>query len=298
MVFYLSRKPRMALLRYAHLTTLVVLCLAILSFSSGHFVKADDPQPQPCTVTNETTNKYYDLSPLTRKEGEDWIVKGYGTGWTFRINICHGVLYRDENDKSSDFDQIGVYGKNENDDGMGDHSLGSVSQTPIFRGDNLVMEFTKGKFCGGTNYKRSSAISFICDQTVEGQGQPKFVSTFYDCAFFFEWRTPAACPTGKKGSAGAGSGGWSVFITIFVIALIAYFVGGIVYNRIVHNASGIYQIPHWEFWSNAVDFLKDMILIILAQCPCFKPRRHGGRNYRDLPRDEENILIGEEFEEH
>jgi hypothetical protein len=41
-----------------------------------------------------------------------------------------------------------------------------------------------------------------------------------------------------------------------------------------------------------------MILIILAQCPTFRPRRSGGRNYRNLPRDEENILIEEEFEEH
>jgi cation-dependent mannose-6-phosphate receptor len=98
----------------------------------------------------------------------------------------------------------------------------------------------------------------------------------------------------KKGA----KGGWGVFFTIFIIALIVYFVGGIVYNRMVHNASGVYQIPNWEFWSNSCDFLKDMILIILAQCPVFKPRRSGRRSYSNLPRDEENILIEEEFEEH
>ncbi|GES96690.1 cation dependent mannose-6-phosphate cargo receptor [Rhizophagus clarus] len=253
---------------------------------------------QLCTVTNETTNKYYDLSPLKKTEGEDWIVYGYGTGWTFRMNICRNVLYRNDNDDYSNFEEIGVYGINPeyyDNGGYKDHSLGKISEKPLIRGDKLVMEFSDGKNCAGTNYKSTSVVSFICDKTVEGQGQPIFISGFRDCAFFFEWRTPAACPTDKKD---ASKGGWGVFFTIFIIALIVYFVGGIIYNRMVHNATGMYQIPNWEFWSNACDFLKDMILIIMAQCPVFKPRRHGGRNYRNLPRDEENILIGEEFEEH
>jgi len=275
---------------------LVILCLTILSFSSSIFVKADE-DPQPCTVTNETTNKYYDLSSLTKKEGGDWIIYGYGTGWTFYMNVCHGVLYRDNNDDYSEFKDIGVYGVNPeyyNSTREKDHNIGKISNEPLIRGDKLVMEFSNGKKCGSTNYGSTSVVSFICDKTVEGQGQPIFISRFEDCAFFFEWRTPAACPTDKKDA----KGGWGVFFTIFIVALIVYFVGGIIYNRMVHNATGMYQIPNWEFWSNTLDFLKDMILIIFAQCPVFKPRRHGGRNYRNLPRDEENILIEEEFEEH
>ena len=66
MVFHLSK--RYAFSRFTHLTTLVVLGLAILSFSSSLFVKADEDQPL-CTITNETTNKYYDLSLLRRTEG-------------------------------------------------------------------------------------------------------------------------------------------------------------------------------------------------------------------------------------
>ncbi|CAB4424849.1 unnamed protein product [Rhizophagus irregularis] len=295
MIFYLSKKPRKTFLRFTHLTTFVILCLTILSTSL--FVKAEE-NPQPCTVTNETTNKYYDLSPLKKTEGNDWIVYGYGTGWTFYINVCHGVLYRDDKDSESNFEDIGVYGINPelyNRTLEKSHNIGKLSNNPLIRGDKLVMEFSNGKLCGLTNYKSASVVSFICDKTVEGQGQPIFISSYQDCAFFFEWRTPAACPTDKKD---ASKGGWGVFFTIFVIALIVYFVGGIIYNRMVHNATGMYQIPNWEFWSNAFDFLKDMILIILAQCPVFKPRRNGGRNYRNLPRDEENILIEEEFEEH
>lgn len=66
MIFYLSKKPRKTFLRFTHLTTFVILCLTILSTSL--FVKAEE-NPQPCTVTNETTNKYYDLSPLKKTEG-------------------------------------------------------------------------------------------------------------------------------------------------------------------------------------------------------------------------------------
>lgn len=289
-MLYLSSSPRNAtFLRFTHLTTLVVLCLTIFtsSFSSSLFVKAEEQQ-QPCTITNDTS--YYDLSPLKKTEGDDWIVKGYETDWKFRINICNDVLYK--GDPNTDLKNTGVYGS-KNDVG---NSLGQTSTTPIIRGDSLIMEFNNGNDkCGTTNYRKTSVISFICDKTVEGQGQPSFISTYRNCGFFFEWRTPVACSTTKKGE---GLGGWNVFLTIFVIALIVYFVGGIVYNRMVHNASGMHQIPNWEFWCNTWDFLKDMFFIIMAQCPVFKPRRSGGRNYRNLPRDEENVLMEDEFDEH
>ncbi|CAI2176171.1 3523_t:CDS:2 [Funneliformis geosporum] len=266
MVLYLSSSPRKTtFLRFIHLTTLVVLCLTILSssYSSSLFVKAEEQQ-QPCTVTNGTN--YFDLSPLKKTDGDDWIVQGYGTHWKFHINICNDILYK--GDPNTALDNTGVYGS-KNDEGS---SLGKTSTTPIVRGDKLLMEFNDGNDkCGTTNYRKSSVISFICDKTVEGQGLPIFVSTFKDCAFFFEWRTPAACSTVKK---------------------------GIVYNRMVHNASGMRQIPNWEFWCNTWEFLKDIFFIIVAQCPMFQPRRSGGRGYNNLPRDEENVLMEEEFEEH
>ncbi len=67
MVFYLSKRPHKAtFLRFTHFTTLVVLCLTILTniFSSSLFVKAEE---QLCTVTNET--KYFDLNDLKKTQG-------------------------------------------------------------------------------------------------------------------------------------------------------------------------------------------------------------------------------------
>ena len=73
MVFYLSERSfsfRKTFLSFTRFTTLVVLCLTILtnSFYSSPFVRADE-QDSSCTVTNETTKQYYNLSPLKKTEG-------------------------------------------------------------------------------------------------------------------------------------------------------------------------------------------------------------------------------------
>ena len=38
---------------------------------------------------------------------------GYNTNWTFRINICNNVLYRDDNREEGFFDKVAVYGLND-----------------------------------------------------------------------------------------------------------------------------------------------------------------------------------------
>jgi len=42
----------------------------------------------------------------------------------------------------------------------------------------------------------------------------------------------------------------------FLIALLVYFVGGIFYNRMVHHASGVSQIPNSGFWKEAWYFVR------------------------------------------
>ncbi|CAJ0766356.1 21938_t:CDS:2 [Entrophospora sp. SA101] len=213
---------------------------------------ADPPERTPCTFLNITTNKIYNLNPLTKSSGDDWIVEGYDTGYTFRINICHELLY-DVGTK------VGIWGEKENERG----------------GDKVILKYKYGNYCPGDNAKRSSLISFTCDQSVNGIGSPTFVDTD-DCTYFFEWRTPVACPTDVTNATMSGLG---VFFTIFIIALIVYLIGGIVYNRMVNHASG------------------DMFLSLFVQCSIFKPK-HSRRSYTNLPGDESNVLISDDFEEH
>jgi hypothetical protein len=40
------------------------------------------------------------------------------------------------------------------------------------------------------------------------------------------------------------------------VALFVYFAGGIAYNRIVHHARGLKQIPNYHSWVEAFDFIK------------------------------------------
>ncbi|CAG8847551.1 35507_t:CDS:2, partial [Racocetra persica] len=53
----------------------------------------------------------------------------------------------------------------------------------------------KGDERCGNDFSRTSLIRFICDQTVDNSNPPKLIAIFEDCAFWFEWKTPIACPS-------------------------------------------------------------------------------------------------------
>ncbi|RHZ70476.1 hypothetical protein Glove_271g53 [Diversispora epigaea] len=260
--------------------------LILMVIINATIIFAEDSSNNNCIVTNTTSKKQFDLNPLKKASGSDWELKSHN--YTFHLNVCNKISY---GGAGTDTDDIGVWGKKEGqDEGL---KLGNFNKNPQLNGDDVYLQYI-GKDCRTLNIKYTSVITFQCDQTVEGLGEPRLIYNYIDCAFIFEWRTPVACPTSIGGGAMSS---WGVFFTIFAIALIVYFVGGVAYNRMVHHASGFYQIPNWEFWCNLWDFTKDMVCIIIAQIPMFKPKRPRG-NYRNLPRDEENILIDEELEEH
>ncbi|KAG0329434.1 Cation-independent mannose-6-phosphate receptor CI-MPR, partial [Podila humilis] len=78
------------------------------------------------------------------------------------------------------------------------------------------------------------------------------------------------------------------------VALFVYFAGGIAYNRIVHHARGLKQIPNYHSWIEAFEFIKDMALILFAKC--YRPKR--SQTYHNLPVDSEiNTLIDDDYED-
>ncbi|CAG8448322.1 21416_t:CDS:2 [Dentiscutata erythropus] len=266
--------------------TIFWLCIYTTLYT---YVKAEDSSAD-CKVTNATSQLTYDLSGLKRTE--DWKIESKDFNYKFRMSVCR-ALNDPGNVKQKE--NAGVWGSKTSEENLGNYNM-----TPYLIDDMLFLKYEGGEnnYCKTTDstYFYTSLIRFICDQTVDKSNPPKLINVFNDCAFWFEWRTPIACPVKMNSQSTSPIG---VFFTILGIALAVYFIGGVVYNRIVYNASGVRQIPHWEFWRDTLDFTKDMILIILAQCPIpiFQPRRRPG-NYRNLPRDEEHILIDEEFEEH
>ncbi|KAG8940478.1 hypothetical protein FRC03_005446, partial [Tulasnella sp. 419] len=58
--------------------------------------------------------------------------------------------------------------------------------------------------------------------------------------YFFEWRTPAACPTTRP----SGAGGQIVaFIIILFITFLVYIIGAFMYHRYVLGLRGLSQLP-------------------------------------------------------
>ena len=135
--------------------------------------------------------------------------------------------------------------------------------------------------CDSPLAKAGVQISFICDDSAGAvtviKGAVSHLSK--TCLYIFQVKSPAACggpappttpPTASPpapsggGSGGAGSAAAtknaltvlfsvSIIVCALPIALVAFYViGGILYNRIVHHATGVSLIPHYaEVWSRA-----------------------------------------------
>jgi cation-dependent mannose-6-phosphate receptor len=107
-----------------------------------------------------------------------------------------------------------------------------------------------------TTRRKSLTISFLCDRDpINTVAAASFVSTDPEaCAYFFEVRSQHACAGAephKPGSVGPGS----VFAIIFFIALLVYFVGGVMYQRTVAHARGWRQLPNYSLWAGIFGFL-------------------------------------------
>jgi cation-dependent mannose-6-phosphate receptor len=107
-----------------------------------------------------------------------------------------------------------------------------------------------------TTRRKSLTISFLCDRDpLNTVAAASFVATDPDeCAYFFEVRSQHACAGAephKPGSVGPGS----VFAIIFFIALLVYFVGGVMYQRTVAHARGWRQLPNYSLWAGIGGFL-------------------------------------------
>lgn len=105
-----------------------------------------------------------------------------------------------------------------------------------------------------TKRHKSTLISFHCEKDPLKSGAvASFIGTDPDeCAYFFEMRSEAACPGLGPVQAGLGPGG--VFGIIAVIAVLVYFVGGVMYNRSVEHARGWRQLPNYAMWAGIGGF--------------------------------------------
>lgn len=232
-------------------------------------VLCDDDE---CTITDPETGNYFDLRPLIRNEGEDWSFKDTKIkDRTYYFNVCRKVLR--EQKSISNTDVVGGYYEEDNDAGYATGvSIGAWTSKPEVRGGKkLVLDYNDGSACPKTLYQRSLLISFICDNSLyKKEGEIVFVDNQNDCTYTVEWTTAYACPVNKPSSHFTFFG---VFATIIAVAVVVYIVGGVIYNRVVQNETGWRQIPNYDLWANAFDFIKDMIIIsVMSLGNVFKRR--------------------------
>lgn len=164
--------------------------------------------------------------------------------------------------------------------------------------------------------RKSTILSFICDTSPALSTTPRisFVASPDHCSYVFEVRSRYACagatPSHEKGTLGPAG----VFGMILGIGVLAYLVGGIVYQRNVMHQRGWRQLPNYSLWAGMFSFISDMFQIIVGPCLNKLPstrrlfnskrggyirvsnddRRHVGRGRSS---DDENRLIDDLNEE-
>ena len=104
--------------------------------------------------------------------------------------------------------------------------------------------------------RKSTIISFHCElEPLAQQASVSFIGTDPDeCAYFFEVRSHAACGGAEPVQAGVGPGG--VFGIIVLIAVVVYFIGGIMYQRSVAHQRGWRQLPNYSLWASIGSFFQ------------------------------------------
>ncbi|KAJ1929210.1 Cation-independent mannose-6-phosphate receptor CI-MPR [Tieghemiomyces parasiticus] len=266
------------------LAFLTVAAMALLAAGPTATKDNDDA----CTYKDPKTERYYSLQALRRTTGEDWTAEAYGTGYKFHLNVCHELVGDKSHLKNAEEAAIMA----QRDDEY--FSLGQTSDHLIFRGDRLLLKYTNGDRCEGSSaFDRSSLIAFVCDKSVEGLGKPEFVGEANKCAYFFEWRTPAACSTSEPSeSTFAGT----FFVVSFVLQTL-YMFFGILYNRFTKQARGLEQIPHYHTWKKVFDYVKDMSMIIFATIIGKIRNRRSANNarYQHVGESDANTLIDDDF---
>ncbi|KAF9265270.1 mannose 6-phosphate receptor domain-containing protein [Marasmius fiardii PR-910] len=220
------------------------------------------PTENPCTIHDPSTNDYYDLNPLKSNTDYKFTTPG---GHDFYINVCRGVA---TDLWGLDDPEIGAFIRRDH----GDFSVG-LSNTSLLISEGIPkMRMGQGSKCVSstgteTGDLAETVVEFQCDRGVFGIGQPRLRAQIpmedeRACAFFVEWRTHFACPTGER------SGPWGFFTFLIVICLIIlmlYLLFGTLYNRYVLRLRGFDQIPQFSVEAfkyhafEALDWFKDFM---------------------------------------
>ncbi|KAI0059426.1 mannose 6-phosphate receptor domain-containing protein [Artomyces pyxidatus] len=220
---------------------------------SLHVVVIAAADEKPCTAHDG--DRFYDLTPLQSSQDYKFASPD---GQEFVINVCKSVSYDTWNVGVEHPENIAGVTRKE----RGDFSIGEVNTTLLIRDKHPLLVLTEGSICPHAERMHAmTAVRFICDTSVFGSGSPRLVAQLPPddasaCAFFLEWRTHYACPSGE---ATGFWGGLVVALSIIaIIGLMLYVVGGTLYNRYVLQLRGFDQLPRISIFSftDTLDYLQ------------------------------------------
>ena len=242
---------------------------------------------------------------------ESYHSRGWDYGANFTINICAPVvepLTNVDGVTKSRLANISAFYTDPRDDTI--YSLGEVNQNLTVRGRKLLLNYTNGSPCpeldedgdpisaslldvrkildgdnrthgskGSTSRvirKKSTILSFICDTSSTLSTTPRisFVASPDHCSYIFEVRSRYACAGATPAHEAGTLGPAGVFAMIVGFGVLAYLMGGIVYQRNVMHQRGWRQLPNYSLWSGIFSFISvsqkacqvGMILTLFRTC--------------------------------
>ena len=206
----------------------------------------------------------YNLWPLQRNEGSNDRVTYGANNITLLFNLC-GSLVDETNMYGCNRDASACIVRQQSTPSHGG-SATTTTRLQVVERKHVRYALSEGETCPeDTKQKQRVQVDLFCDPD-RGRGTPLMHDIIDSCLFVVHWTTAYACPSdGKdmpppqqpgrkdgphqtKGGASEGPSGWAIFFWIVFSLILAYFVLGIAYKRVVMGQRGWDQLPHADFW--------------------------------------------------
>ncbi|XP_075123765.1 cation-independent mannose-6-phosphate receptor isoform X2 [Leptodactylus fuscus] len=162
--------------------------------------------PVECVVVDSKTNDQYDLSRLSKVQGEhssNWFAmyQGQGRRQKYYINVCRSLVPVKGCDPFAavcqmDFTKV----SDKPEETVGINNLGVAVTKPTIEGDGrILIKYTNGSECidqENNNVSYSSDLHLVCEKGAVATS-PRLISNV-NCLATFLWNTEAACPVIKN----------------------------------------------------------------------------------------------------
>jgi len=228
---------------------LSILTTLVLLLSTLHSSLAQSCVPDgPCRCVMSDGTGAIDISTLGNQDGTPRfsdVLDPYGA--SFAVNPCFN------------FDMDGCKGvgvcKKPALIGSQYENYGNAETAVMsYNGFNAVMSLTG-------ELGKKSEIMLLCQDTQEFPQLDAIGEMVWDTPSFLlstKCACPGACESAfpQDGDTGGLTAGSILLITCFVLVLV-YLLGGIAFNKVTRQATGVEVMPHPEFWKGLPGLIKD-----------------------------------------